>query len=236
MDAKEIKARFYELGADLCGIASVDRFGEAPEGYHPLDVLPTCKSVIVFAKRFIAGTLACNTGVPYTVVRNMLSDKMDKMAVEFCAAMEDEGVLAVPTRTNGSEWDARTNRNRAIVSAKHAAQAAGLGTIGRHSMLITPEYGSLVWLSVVLIEVELEADPLLDPICNNCNLCVDVCPVNALENQEMNQQVCWDYAFGEVKGDWRISCHRCRDICPFLYGSKNQMFKRENLSNEETGR
>lgn len=37
---KEIKERLYELGADLCGIAGVDRFGEAPEGYHPLDVLP----------------------------------------------------------------------------------------------------------------------------------------------------------------------------------------------------
>lgn len=35
---KEIKERLYELGADLCGIAGVDRFGEAPEGYHPLDV------------------------------------------------------------------------------------------------------------------------------------------------------------------------------------------------------
>ena len=32
---KEIKERLYELGADLCGIAGVDRFGEAPEGYHP---------------------------------------------------------------------------------------------------------------------------------------------------------------------------------------------------------
>ena len=46
---KEIKERLYELGADLCGIAGVDRFGEAPEGYHPLDVLPSCQSVIVFA-------------------------------------------------------------------------------------------------------------------------------------------------------------------------------------------
>ena len=99
---KEIKERLYELGADLCGIAGVDRFGEAPEGYHPLDVLPSCQSVIVFACRFPAGTLACKTGVPYTVVRNILSDKMDKMAVQFCADMEKFHVLAVPLRTNGS--------------------------------------------------------------------------------------------------------------------------------------
>lgn len=231
---KEIKERLYELGADLCGIAGVDRFGEAPEGYHPLDVLPSCQSVIVFACRFPAGTLACKTGVPYTVVRNILSDKMDKMAVQFCADMEKFHVLAVPLRTNGSEMDEKTGRWRSIVSAKHAAQAAGLGTIGRNTLLLTPEYGSMVWLSVILTELALEADELKADICNNCNLCVEICPVNALESPEMNQNACWDYAFGEVKGDWRISCHRCRDICPFLLGTENKAMNRENRSNCET--
>ncbi|MGB8454273.1 MAG: hypothetical protein WCD89_18315 [Anaerocolumna sp.] len=144
---ESIKERLYHLGADMCGIAGLDRFSEAPEGYHPSDVLPTCKSVIVFVNRFLTGTLACRTAVPYTVVRNILSDKMDKMAVQFCIDLEKEGILAIPARTNGSEWDENTGRFRSIVSAKHAAQAAGLGTIGRHSLLITPEYGSMVWLS-----------------------------------------------------------------------------------------
>lgn len=226
MDAKEVKERLYNLGADLCGIAGIDRFSKAPEGYHPLDVLPACKSVIVFANRFLAGTLACNTAVPYTLVRNITTDKMDKIAVQFCIDVEKEGFLAVPTRTNGSEWDEKSGRWRNIVSAKHAAQAAGLGTIGRHSLLITPEFGSMVWLSVILTEMELEPDPLLDNVCNECNLCVDICPVNALNNVEMNQAACWDYAFGEIKQDWRISCHKCRDICPYNFGTKNIKLKR----------
>jgi epoxyqueuosine reductase len=226
MIANKVKERLYQLGADMCKIASIDRFFEAPEGYHPLDVLPTCKSVIVFANRFLAGTLACKTAVPYTVVRNILTDRMDKIAVQFCLDLEKEGILAVPTRTNGSEWDEKTGRFRSIVSAKHAAQAAGLGTIGRHSLLITPEYGSMVWLSVILTEIELEPDALQKPICNACNLCVEVCPVHALDNDELNQSICWDYAFGEVKMDWQISCHKCRDICPYNLGTKNIEFKR----------
>lgn len=160
-------------------------------------------------------------------MRNILSDKMDKMAVQFCADMEKFHVLAVPLRTNGSEMDEKTGRWRSIVSAKHAAQAAGLGTIGRNTLLLTPEYGSMVWLSVILTELALEADELKADICNNCNLCVEICPVNALESPEMNQNACWDYAFGEVKGDWRISCHRCRDICPFLLGTENKAMNRE---------
>ena len=52
LDSKSIKEMAFALGADLCGIASIDRFDNAPKGYHPLDVLPTCKSVISFGCRF----------------------------------------------------------------------------------------------------------------------------------------------------------------------------------------
>lgn len=226
MDKGEIKQELFDLGADLCGIADLERFAEAPEGYHPLDVLPTCKSVIVFAKCFPAGVLACNTAVPYTVVRNALSAEMDRMAVQFCADVERKGILAVPTRTNGSEWDESTGRWRNIVSAKHAAQAAGLGTIGRHSLLITPQFGSMVWLSVILTEEELTPDPLLERVCNDCRLCVDACPVHALDNSQVEQDTCYAYAFGEIRKDWRISCHKCRDICPYNFGTENSGMKR----------
>ena len=131
----------------------------------------------------------------------------------------------MPIPTNESQWDSSTNRYRSIISQKHAAQAAGLGTIGRHSLLITPEFGSMVWLGAVLCTQDFEADALKENICTNCNLCVEACPVNALEHAEMNQQVCWDYAFGddEETKSWRISCHKCRDICPYNLGSKNSL-------------
>lgn len=111
---------------------------------------------------------------------------------------------------------------------KHAAQAAGLGTIGRHSLLITSEFGSMIWLGAVLIEAEVEPDKLKDKICNDCNLCVEICPINALENIEIKQDKCWQYAFGDdqEKKEWRISCHKCRDVCPFNLGSENKIFIR----------
>ena len=49
---EEIKNYLLQSGADLCGIAGIERFSDAPEGYHPTDVLPDCKSVIVIAKKF----------------------------------------------------------------------------------------------------------------------------------------------------------------------------------------
>ncbi len=230
MNAKEVKEKLYNLGADLCGIASVDRFENAPKGFHPKNVLPACKSIIVFANRFPAGTLACNTTVPYTVVRNILSEKMDKIAVEFCIDFEKQGILAVPTGTIGpTEFDNSTQRYRNIVSAKHCAQLAGLGVIGKNTLLITPEFGNMVWLSVILTEIELEEDKLIEKnFCNDCNLCVNACPVQALGEQEMKQTICCEYAFGgEGNGEWKIKCHKCRDICPHCFGEVNINMKRE---------
>lgn len=230
-DHKKIKEIMFSLGADLCGIASIDRFADAPAGYHPLDVLPTCKSVISFGCRFPVGTLRCQSDIPYTRVRNSITPKMDAIALGFCIEMEKYQVICVPVPTNESQWDNNTGRWRSIVSQKHAAQAAGLGTIGRHSLLITPEFGSMVWLGMVLCEQELEPDEIKEPICDNCNLCVEACPVNALEKPELQQQLCWDYAFGddEEKRTWRIACHKCRDICPYHLGTQNAFV----LSKEE---
>lgn len=153
---------------------------------------------------------------------------MDAIALDFCIEMEKYQVICVPIPTNENQWDNNTGRWRSIVSQKHAAQAAGLGTIGRHSLLITPEFGSMVWLGMVLCEQELEPDEIKEPVCDHCNLCVDVCPVNALENPELKQQTCWEYAFGddEETRTWRIACHKCRDICPYNLGTQNAFIRK----------
>ena len=224
MNSADVKKLLYSLGADLCGIASPDRFGSAPNGYQPTDVFPCCQSVISFAVRFPAGALLCKTNTVYTHIRNTITPKMDAIALNACIELEKAGHLAVPIPTNDSQWDKNTGRFRSIISQKHAAQAAGLGTIGRHSLLITPEFGSMVWLGTILTDAALEPDPLKASICDNCNLCVKICPINALDHVEMNQQACWNHAFGDNPGtqSWEISCHKCRDVCPYNLGSENK--------------
>lgn len=223
MTSREVKEIAYKLGAELCGIAGPDRFADAPEGYHPLDVWPACRSVISFACRFPAAGTACGNDVVYTRIRNSITAKMDVVALDLCIELEKRGVQCVPVPVNESQWDEKTGRWRSIVSQKHAAQAAGLGTIGRHSLLITPELGSMVWLGCVLCGEELEADPVREPVCDGCGKCVEVCPVRALDGEELAQQACWDHAFGDdsEKRVWRISCHACRDVCPYCLGSWN---------------
>lgn len=222
--SQEVKNTFFRLGADLCGIASIDRFCDAPEGFHPRDVLPGAQSVIAIAKRFPASTLRCATTVPYTIIRNYLSAELDRITCEFCVEMDRLGIDAVPTGTIGpTEFDTRTGRYRNIISAKHAAQAAGLGVIGRNTLLITPEYGNMIWLSAVVCELPLAPDPVMEAdYCSDCHLCVEACPVHAVGELELKQSDCSAYAFGgENGGEWKIKCYCCREECPHCLGTRN---------------
>ncbi|MCL1933210.1 MAG: hypothetical protein FWF53_05320 [Candidatus Azobacteroides sp.] len=227
IDSNKVKQILYELGADFCGVASVERFRESPEGFSPTDTLPSCKSVVVFGKKFLKGTLDCRNTVPYTIVRNMLSDILDIMAVNFCNRMENHKIIAAPVGTvNPTMYDEKTNRFRNILSVKHAAVLAGLGYIGKNSLLITPNYGNMVWLSAALINKELEPDEIITKKCpQNCYLCIESCPVNALKKDtiEMDQLTCFNYAFqGYGNENFYFKCNRCRTICPRCLGKENK--------------
>ncbi len=72
----------------------------------------------------------------------------------LASIVEQHGILAVPTGTiSHTLFDAKTGRWRNIVSAKHCAVAAGLGRIGKNTLVVTPEYGNMVWLNAVLTDV-----------------------------------------------------------------------------------
>ncbi len=216
----------YDLGADLCGIASVERFEHAPVGFHPTDVLDACKSVIVLAGRFLHSTLFAKSTIPYTDVRNEMSKKMDTMSIEMAYQLENRNLIAVPINAIGpNEWDCEANKSRGIISLKHSAELAGLGRIGKNTLLINEMYGNMIWLGAVLISERLVADPMVEtPYCpKKCTLCLDQCPVKALDGISINYKKCWEYAFGTHNGGgWRIKCYHCRKICPNCRGIKDR--------------
>lgn len=54
---RQVKDYALKCGVDIVGVASVDRFGEAPNGFHPTDIMKSTRSVITFARKFIMGIL-----------------------------------------------------------------------------------------------------------------------------------------------------------------------------------
>jgi epoxyqueuosine reductase QueG len=222
MSSAHVKQAAHDLGADLCGIAPVERFEGAPVGFHPSDVLPPCTSIVVLASRFLHSALLAKSTVPYTTVRNELSARMNTLAVKLSEVLEREGGLAVPMNSIGpDEWDAATNKFRGIISLKHAGVAAGLGKMGKNTLLVNDRYGNMTWLSAVFVADRLEPDPVADydPCPAACTLCLDSCLVNALDGVSIDQPACKAHAFGGHNGgEWRITCFACRKICPNALG------------------
>ena len=109
------------------------------------------------------------------------------------------------------------------------AVRAGLGWIGKHTNLITKEYGSWVFLGEILLNLELEYDDIIEPDhCGNCTACLDACPTNAIIAPYLvDSNRCLSYATIELRAPklpndiakdlegWLYGCDICQDVCPW---------------------
>ncbi len=122
-----VKGAALDLGADLVGVAPVDRFDGAPRGFHPRDVYPDAQSVLVFAVRLPAGILRSGSCVPYSHANDVATTRADDLAYRLSLLLEDRGVHAVPVPSDDpyEHWEADRQHGQAILSLRHAAALAG---------------------------------------------------------------------------------------------------------------
>jgi epoxyqueuosine reductase QueG len=101
--------------------------------------------------------------------------------------------LAVPVPCDGpyEYWDSEKMEGRGQISMRHAAVAAGLGTLGKNTLLLNEKFGNTLNIGAVLTDIELPSDDLAESICQaNCRLCLDSCPAGALDGASANQKLC----------------------------------------------
>jgi epoxyqueuosine reductase len=218
LNSAEIKKKAGYMGADLCGIAPIDRFINAPAGFHPHDVFKDTKSVISVACRIPEGPVTAENLIPYFVSEEIVTDKLNRIVFELSLAIEDSGFSAVIVPSSPYDyWDEEQMEGKGILSLKHIAYYAGLGYIGRNSLLCNKKYGNLIKLGAILTDAELKSDEMYaGDMCENCgNLCELSCPVNAISNKHVSQKECRPYS--EVKnkrGADIYTCNICRKVCP----------------------
>jgi len=115
------------------------------------------------------------------------------------------------------------------VMDKAWAVRAGLGWLGKHTNVITPEYGSWVFIGELLLNLELEYDTeQIEDHCGSCTLCIDACPTGAItEPYVLDSNKCISYATIELRAEaipaavkenldgWLYGCDICQDVCPW---------------------
>jgi epoxyqueuosine reductase len=109
------------------------------------------------------------------------------------------------------------------------AVRAGFGWIGKHTNLITKEYGSWVFLGELLLSVELDYDAWIEPDhCGKCVACLEACPTEAIiEPYKLDATRCISYGTIELRSaelpplisdklaGWVFGCDICQDVCPW---------------------
>lgn len=219
ISSDEIKSIVFGLGADNCGIASIDRFSSAPTGFHPTDVYSKCKSVVVFFKRMPTEVIMAENPIPYSHTADLLYSTLDQIGLNLCSELEDLNIHVVPVVTDVPylQWDPENKHAMGIISLRHAAFNAGLGILGKNTLLINRHYGNMVYIGAVLIDKEIEPDPIEnDFFCPpSCKLCLDACPVKALDGVTVKQKLCREFSYIQHPRGWDIyTCNACRKVCP----------------------
>jgi epoxyqueuosine reductase QueG len=217
----QIEEVMLSSGCDMMGVATVERFKEAPEGRRPTDILPTARSVIVGAVHILDSV--CDdlpeTRYEYTNQFSILNGTLGSASTRVARMLEEKGYRAIPIP---AAYPRINKELMGVFSHRHAAVLAGLGEIGFSNLLITPQFGARVRLVSILTEVSLEPDqPYKKSLCSEqqkeCGrACLRFCPVEAISREgKVNKDRCLRYQEQIMpRAVVELRCGMCVGICP----------------------
>lgn len=262
---QEIKTKALELGFCKIGIARAEHLQKEgtllaqwlARGYHgtmewmvrnfekrihPENILPGAKSVIAVAMNY------------FTDVRHSDDERIGKVSRyawgdDYHDVLEEKlNILLDCIRSRERGAEGKVYVDTGPVLDKVWAQRAGIGWEGKHTNVITKDYGSWVFLGEILINLELEYDPPATDHCGSCIQCIEACPTGAIvEPYVLDSNLCISYLTIEHRGEiaeelgekfdrWIYGCDICQDVCPwnkkFATPTEIQEFypKRDNIA------
>jgi epoxyqueuosine reductase len=241
-----LNAEAARLGFSLCGVAPAveadqfDRFerwlqkeyhGEMEylarkrsHRRHPRSILPSIQSVVMLAMDYGSEIPHSEFPIPHSgkVARyaqgpdyhHLIWDKLNELATW----ME-------------CEWpgcQTHAVADTAPLLERDFARRAGLGWIGKNTMLINPKRGSFFFLGAILTDLALTpSEPFAADHCGTCTACLDACPTQAFPAPgELDARKCISYLtiehrsaipleLREPMGNWLFGCDVCQDVCPW---------------------
>ena len=239
MTAEELRCVGEELGLDVVGAARAAPYDETERHilerrerglFGSMRFTMACPDVSCHPERLLHGarTVVSAALCYYTPgpAPGPGEGRMPRYAWRDHYAILRDRLDALGRRLGGSY--------RVLVDANHhvdraGAERAGVGFIGKNTMLITRTHGSWVVLGTLITDVELEPTAPLDAGCGSCTLCIDACPTGALDEPGvLDATRClayWTQTAGEIPDDVMealedrvYGCDICQDVCPWNRG------------------
>jgi epoxyqueuosine reductase len=260
-----VKAEATRLGFVACGITTLDPVPHAPEfdgwlkaGYggnmryinrqakkrrDPRLADPdACRAIVVLDNYYYASNPASPDPAP-RIARYARGQDYHTVTLDRVERLADF------LRYHGARA-ARPYVDTGPIPERELAQRAGLGWIGKNTMLIRPGLGSWFFIGSVLTDLPLEPDPPMEvDHCGSCTRCLDACPTGAFqEPRVLDARLCISYLTIEQKGSippdlipqlegWTFGCDICNEVCPwnhrFAEQSTESAFRPRELPGRE---
>ncbi len=237
---ESVKALALELGFDLVAVGAADppehgaafrRWIEAghagtmgylerriEERLDPQRVLPGARAVVCVALNYHQGEATDPSWQPvarYAWGRDyhdVIGPRLERLATHLAEA-------------GGAR--SRGYVDTGPVLERDLAARAGLGWIGKNTMLLHPRLGSWFFIGVLLTTADLAHDAPLSDRCGSCRACLDACPTGAFAAPYvLDARRCISYLTIEHRGEidpalhagmtgWQFGCDVCQDVCPW---------------------
>lgn len=244
--SQQIKEKAFELGCDKVGIVPADALTDEREkleewlrrGFHaemrwmereterrtaPRFLLPSARSVVVVAVNYFTPHKHEDSDSTGKVSRYAWGDDYHDVVGEKLKALLAFIKEEMPQAEGKACVDIQPMMDKAW------AVRAGFGWIGKHTNLITQDYGSWVFIGELILNLELDYDnEKTDEHCGTCTLCIDACPTNAIvEPFVVDSNKCLSHATIELRTEslpeeiqenidgWLYGCDVCQDVCPW---------------------
>ena len=218
------KIREYALanGANIVGFSNLDNIWDDIAQVWPVGNIATRNAVTVgialnneIVDQLLAhqdDTIERYSRECYVVINEQLNALTGKLAI----FLQENGYpsLAIPASDRVG-----TNGLLGTFSHKIAGRHAGLGWIGRHCMLITPQFGPRIRWGTVLTDAKFSNAEQIENKCGSCNACVNICPVNAYTGKPFVETEPVSERFNTAKCRDHLSkvkiCGKCLAVCPW---------------------
>lgn len=212
----------------------------AAERRHPSSILETVRSVVMLGLEYAgvgnreSGVSKRDTNEPASLTPDSPPPTTGRVAAY--AAGPDyhrfvwDRINALAAWLEAESPGCRTEAvaDTAPLLERDFARRAGLGWVGKNTLLINPRRGSFFFLAAVLTDLELKPDdPFGGSHCGTCTACLDACPTGAFpEPFVLDATKCISYLTIELRGDiplelrervgdWLYGCDVCQDVCPW---------------------